>query len=158
MAALARRGFRRFYIVDNSFNIPVAQGLELCRWIRTLVPGITWRGILYPHRVSEELVRDMRQSGCVEVALGFESGSEAVLQQMHKRFTPGDVERTASLLKVHGIRRMGFLLLGGPGDTRETVEQSLAFAASLELEGLRVTVGLRIYPGTPLARVALEQG
>jgi hypothetical protein len=53
---------------------------------------------------------------------------------------------------------MGFLLLGGPGETRETVEESLAFAASLNLEALRITVGIRIYPGTPLARRALEEG
>jgi radical SAM superfamily enzyme YgiQ (UPF0313 family) len=53
---------------------------------------------------------------------------------------------------------MGFLLLGGPGETRETVEESLAFAASLALDSLRITVGLRIYPGTPLQKRAIEEG
>jgi len=57
-----------------------------------------------------------------------------------------------------GICRRGFLLLGGPGETRESVEESLAFADSLHLDALKVTVGVRIYPETPLASTALADG
>jgi radical SAM superfamily enzyme YgiQ (UPF0313 family) len=53
---------------------------------------------------------------------------------------------------------MGFLLLGGPGETRESVEESLAFADSLELSSLKITAGIRIYPHTPLAKRAVEEG
>ena len=158
VADLAQRGFRRFYFVDNSFNIPERHAFETCRWLKELAPGATWRCILYPHRVREELVRAMAESGCAEVSLGFESGSERVLREMNKRFIPDDVRATSDLLAAHGIRRMGFLLLGGPGETRETVEESLAFAESLRLESLKITVGIRIYPGTPLARRAVEEG
>jgi len=56
------------------------------------------------------------------------------------------------------IRRMGFLLLGGPGETRKSVEESLAFADSLKLESMKVTVGVRIYPYTALAKTAIEDG
>jgi radical SAM superfamily enzyme YgiQ (UPF0313 family) len=100
----------------------------------------------------------MAESGCVEVALGFESGSERVLREMNKRFTPDDVRATSDVLAAHGIRRAGFLLLGGPGETRETVEESIAFAESLHLDFLKVTVGVRVYPGTPLARRAVQDG
>jgi radical SAM superfamily enzyme YgiQ (UPF0313 family) len=158
ITALARKGYRRFYFVDNSFNLPEAQALELCRDLQGLSPGVLWRCILYPQAVSEELVQALASSGCMEVSLGFESGSPKILQEMNKRFSPEDVRRTSELLRAHGIRRQGFLLLGGPGETRETVEESLAFAQSLNLDGLRFTVGIRIYPGTPLARRALEEG
>jgi radical SAM superfamily enzyme YgiQ (UPF0313 family) len=158
VGSLLEAGFRRFYIVDNSFNIPEAHAFETCRWLKELAPGAAWRCILYPHRVGEDLVRAMADSGCVEVSVGFESGSERVLREMNKRFTPDDVRVVADLLAAHGIRRTGFLLLGGPGETRETVEQSLAFADSLRLDFLKVTVGLRIYPGTPLARRAVDEG
>jgi radical SAM superfamily enzyme YgiQ (UPF0313 family) len=158
VALLAQAGFRRFYFVDNSFNIPESHALETCRWMKELAPGTEWRCILYPHRVGEELVRAMAEAGCVEVSLGFESGSERILREMNKRFTPDDVRATSGLLAAHGIRRMGFLLLGGPGETRETVEESLAFAESLHLDFLKTTVGVRIYPGTPLARRAVEEG
>jgi radical SAM superfamily enzyme YgiQ (UPF0313 family) len=158
VAALAALGFRHIYFVDNSFNIPETQARQLCQELGGLEPRVEWRCILYPHLVREDLVRAMAEAGCVEVALGFESGSPAVLREMNKRFTPGDVRKISDLLAAHGIRRRGFLLLGGPGETRETVEESLAFAASLNLEELRITVGIRIYPGTPLARRAVQEG
>jgi hypothetical protein len=53
---------------------------------------------------------------------------------------------------------MGFLLLGGPGETKESVEKSLQFADSLGLEVVKVTTGIRIYPHTVLARIALADG
>jgi radical SAM superfamily enzyme YgiQ (UPF0313 family) len=158
LGVLAHAGYRRFYFVDNSFNIPESHALQICRWMKALAGGAEWRCILYPHLVGEPLVRAMAEAGCVEVSLGFESGCERVLREMHKRFTPADVRKTSDLLAAHGIRRMGFLLLGGPGETHATVEDSLAFAESLGLDGLRLTVGIRIYPGTPLASRALEEG
>lgn len=90
--------------------------------------------------------------------MGFESGCERILREMNKRFTPADVRHTSDLLARHGIARMGFLLLGRPGETRDSVEESLAFARSLRLDVLRITVGLRIYPGTPLAKRAMAEG
>ncbi len=53
---------------------------------------------------------------------------------------------------------MGFLLLGGPGETRETVLESLMFADSLQLESMKVTTGIRIYPYTALAETARREG
>ncbi len=59
---------------------------------------------------------------------------------------------------MSGIKRNGFLLLGTRGETQKTVEESLEFADSLHLDLLKVTVGLRIYPETPLASIAVEDG
>jgi len=53
---------------------------------------------------------------------------------------------------------MGFLLLGGPGETRASVEESLAFADSLNLDALKLTLGIRIYPQTNLAQRAVDDG
>jgi radical SAM superfamily enzyme len=53
---------------------------------------------------------------------------------------------------------MGFLLLGGPGETKESVEESVAFVDSLGLDAMKITVGLRIYPNTSLANTALSEG
>ena len=158
VARLARKGFRRFYFVDNSFNIPESHALEICRGLRGIDPRVTWRCILYPHLLREELVLAMAEAGCTEVSLGFESGSPEILRRMNKRFSPADIRAASDLLASHHIRRMGFLLLGGPGETRETVEESISFARSLALDSLKVTVGIRIYPGTPLARRAVEDG
>jgi hypothetical protein len=56
-----------------------------------------------------------------------------------------------------GIKRFGFLLLGGPVETRNTVEERLACAESLHLNYRKITVGIRIYPHTPLASLALTE-
>jgi hypothetical protein len=48
--------------------------------------------------------------------------------------------------------------LGGPGETRESVEESIAFADSLHLDGLKITTGIRIYPDTALAKIAVAEG
>jgi hypothetical protein len=68
------------------------------------------------------------------------------------------VRAVSKMFADAGIFRRGFLLLGGPGETRETVEESLMFADSLNLDALKITVGLRIYPETPLAATAFGEG
>ena len=158
VARVAEAGFRRFYFTDNTFNLPPSYALELCRCLESLHLDIGWRAIVYPSDVPEDLASAMARAGCVEVSLGFESGSPAVLRAMNKRFGPEEVRKVSGRLAAHGIRRLGFLLLGGPGETRESAVESLDFADSLDLEMLHVSVGIRIYPRTPLARLAVEEG
>jgi radical SAM superfamily enzyme YgiQ (UPF0313 family) len=108
--------------------------------------------------VDDRLAETMAAAGCREVSLGFESGSPKILTLLNKRFSPDDIRRISTRLKNAGIRRTGFLLLGGPGETRETVNESLEFADSLDLEALKITIGIRIYPHTALARTAVSEG
>jgi len=158
IAHLVTSGFRRFQFVDNTFNLPPSYALDLCRWITALRLDIVWRSILYPHDVPEELVAAMAEAGCAEVSLGFESGCRRILRMMNKRFDPDEVRCISDRLAARGIRRFGFLLLGGPGETEDSVEESLAFAESLHLDALKITTGVRIYPHTPLAGTALREG
>ena len=118
--------FDRFFFVDNTFNLPLSYAKEFCDQLVKAKLNISWRCILYPWRVDEELVEKMSEAGCKEVSLGFESGSKDVLRAMNKRFDPDEVRRISSVLAKHGIRRMGFLLLGGPGETRKTDEERRA--------------------------------
>lgn len=151
-------GFRKLYFVDNTFNLPQFHALDLCARLADIDPGFSWSCILYPHKLDKTLVQAMARAGCTDVALGFESGCEEILLALNKRFRPDDVWCSSLLLGDYGIHRMGFLLLGGPGETKATVEQSLAFADSLGLEGMHITIGIRIYPNTPLAKLAVAEG
>jgi radical SAM superfamily enzyme YgiQ (UPF0313 family) len=151
-------GFNQFYFVDNTFNFPPEYAKDLCTAIGAAGLKIRWRCILYPGFMDEEMVRKMAEAGCVEVSLGFESGCSAILRNLNKKYSVDQVRNASDLLKEHGIRRMGFLLLGGPGETRESVRESLAFADSLKLDALKLTMGIRIYPGTALEKVAREEG
>ena len=158
MQGRPRKVFDRFFFVDNTFNLPVSYATELCQQLAAAELDITWRCILYPWKVDEQLVRLMVKAGCREVSLGFESGCEPVLQAMNKQFNSQDVRRISQILGDHGIHRMGFLLLGGPGETKYSVEESLQFADSLDLEVVKVTTGIRIYPHTALANIAIAEG
>ena len=53
---------------------------------------------------------------------------------------------------------MGFLLFGGPGETRESVEESVQFVDSLPLDSVKITSGIRVYPGTKLSALAMREG
>ena len=155
---LASSGFTNFNFVDNTFNLPPCYAKELCWNIIERGLAINFWCIVYPKWVGSELVDLMTRAGCREISLGFESGSNPVLASLKKLFNADEVKMVAKMFADAGIFRRGFLLLGGPGETRESVEESLAFADSLNLDALKITVGVRIYPETPLAATALAEG
>jgi radical SAM superfamily enzyme YgiQ (UPF0313 family) len=158
IAAHVAAGFDRFYFVDSAFNLPPSYTKALCGALSSSKLDIRWRCILYPGFVDEELVRMMAKAGCVEVSLGFESGCPAMLRNFNKKFNLNQVRAAAEMLKDHGISGTGFLLLGGPGETRDSVWESLTFADSLKLDLLKITSGIRIYPGTALEKIAWQEG
>jgi radical SAM superfamily enzyme YgiQ (UPF0313 family) len=154
---VAAFGINRFFFVDNTFNFPLAYAKALCDRIIHEDISIKWRCILYPWKVDEELIEKMARAGCTEVSLGFESGSENMLKRMNKQYTLDDIRNISKMLGRQQIRRLGFLLLGGPGETRDSVEQSLSFADSLQIEAMKITTGIRIYPYTALHRIAVDE-
>jgi len=158
IARWTKEGVRRLHFVDNTFNLPVPYARALCAELIRAALGVTWRSIIYPYKMDERLAAAMAEAGCIEGSVGFESGCERILRAMNKRFRLEDVTRTCKVLRACGIERMGFLLLGGPGETRQSAEESLAFADSLDLDSLKITVGIRIYPHTRLADQARREG
>jgi radical SAM superfamily enzyme YgiQ (UPF0313 family) len=158
IARWRKSGVHRFYFVDNTFNLPPSHAKEICRKLIDHGLNIRWWSILYPKHVDKELVGLMARAGCEQVSMGFENGSERILKNMNKGFTLKEVRQISEMLSEHGIRRMGFLLLGSPGETMGSVEESLAFADSLKLDALKITAGVRIYPYTSLAKMAIDEG
>jgi len=158
LKAYTLAGFKHYFFVDNTFNIPSGYAQDLCDAIIDSGLKIEWRGILHPYKVDEKLVEKMARSGCTDISLGFESGSNLILKNMNKRFRVKDVRTISSLLKSHGVRTMGFLMLGSPGETRRTVLDSLEFVDSLQLDAVKISVGVRIYPNTALAEHAVKIG
>jgi radical SAM superfamily enzyme YgiQ (UPF0313 family) len=151
-------GLDHFFFVDNTFNLPNSYANILCEQLISSKLKINWRCILYPWKVDDELVEKMAKAGCKEVIWGFESGSEKILAKMNKKYRPADVRQISERLKKFGIGRMGFLLFGGPGETKETANESLEFADSLDLEAMKITIGIRIYPHTALVQTAIKEG
>jgi radical SAM superfamily enzyme YgiQ (UPF0313 family) len=154
---VAAFGIKNFFFVDNTFNFPLAYAKALCDRIIQADINIRWRCILYPWKVDEALIEKMARAGCKEVSLGFESGSESMLKRMNKQYSLDDIRNISMMLGRHRIGRLGFLLLGGPGETRDSVEKSLSFADSLKTEAMKITTGIRIYPHTTLHRIAVDE-
>jgi radical SAM superfamily enzyme YgiQ (UPF0313 family) len=155
---LRQAGYQNFNFVDNTFNLPPAYAKDLCRQVIEAKIDLNFWCIIYPKWIDSELVQVMQQAGCSQISFGFESGSDRMLRSLNKQFDAREVSAISRMFAEAGIERMGFLLLGGPGETKGSVEESLSFADSLHLETLKIAVGLRIYPHTPLARTALAEG
>jgi radical SAM superfamily enzyme YgiQ (UPF0313 family) len=158
LGKLRETGCRNFNFVDNTFNFPPNYAKDLCRQVIQAQLDLNLWCLIYPKWIDAELVELMRRAGCRQISFGFESGSDRMLRSFNKRYNKREVNAVSKRFAEAGIKRMGFLLLGGPGETKGTVEESLAFADSLHLETLKITVGLRIYPQTALARTALAEG
>ena len=155
---LVASGLRHFNFVDNTFNLPPYYAKDLCRRMIEKHLDLDFWCIIYPKWIDRELVQLMAQAGCREVSLGLESGADRMLGSLNKRFKAVEARTVTEMFAEAGIYRRGFLLLGGPGESKESVEESLPFADSLHLDALKITVGLRIYPETPLAATALAEG
>lgn len=158
---IARRrldGFKKFMFVDNTFNMPAPYARELCRALAKEGLDISWACIIYPGVGDRDLVKDMAEAGCTEASLGFESGSDRMLASMNKRFDKKVVREFSKMLADQGISQMGFQLLGGPGETRGSVMESFNLVDSLPLDLVKLSIGVRIYPNTALARIAIDEG
>src|SRR6478736_4061463 len=102
----------------------------------------------------------MRRAGFRTLGITAESASGAVLEKLEKGFNAAKVAEVAERVEQAGIRTLWIFLVGGPGETPGTLEETLAFAAKRLNHGdaVYLTVGLRIYPGTTLHRIAIAEG
>jgi radical SAM superfamily enzyme YgiQ (UPF0313 family) len=151
-------GITRFYFVDNLFNCPPSYAKGLCRAIMDLNLPLEWGALINPAAPDRELFRLCREAGAVFMQVGNESGSELVLTQLGKGFGRRQVELTFRLMEEEGLAYSCFLMLGGPGETRETVAESVALLSQYRPQMVNLTVGIRIYPGLALHRLALAEG
>ena len=162
MAELVRdAGVRDFDFVDSTFNAPPRHAMDVCE-------AILRRGLrvhldtsnFTPAAAPDELLALMRRAGFRSLGITAESASDPVLAQLQKGFDARQVRDVAQRVERAGLGVLWIFLVGGPGETRETLEETLCFAASRLERGdaVYLTVGLRIYPGTTLHRIAREEG
>jgi hypothetical protein len=102
----------------------------------------------------------MRRAGFRWLGITAESASDSVLERLQKGFDAAQVRAVAERVEAAGIGVLWIFLVGGPGETRETLEETLRFAAWRLGRGdaVYLTVGLRIYPGTTLHNIARDEG
>ncbi len=114
--------------LDSLFTAPKPRLLELCRELIERKVGLEW--ICYAraeHLTDPSTVRLMRDAGCTQVHVGLESGSQRMLDAMNKRTKVEDNARALELCRAAGITTIATLIVGHPGETAATVEETYAF-------------------------------
>ena len=145
---------REFFFDDDTFNIQKARTVELCSKLRPL--GLTWS---CTSRVTTdyETLKAMKEAGCRLLIVGYESGDQQILKNIKKGAT---IERARQFTKdCHklGLVIHGDFILGLPGETRETIRNTINFAKELDVETIQVSVA-HAYPGTELYDYAMKNG
>jgi radical SAM superfamily enzyme YgiQ (UPF0313 family) len=152
---------KNFDFVDSTFNSPPGHAIDVCEAIIRRNTGVHLDTTNFtPAAASEELLSAMRRAGFRTLGITAESASDAVLGRLEKGFTASKAREAAERVERAGIRALWIFLVGGPGETARTLEETLRFAEwRLERgDAVYVTVGLRIYPGTTLQRIAISEG
>ena len=157
-----RCGPRTFEFIDSTFNLPPSHAISVCEEIirRRLKVRLAAMG-LHPAGLTRELLDAMREAGFVAMMITPETVSPLMLEKLGKGFTVEQVEQAVELARDSRIASAWFFLLGGPGETMETVEQSVRFAEKrLDWRNCLAIfmTGLRILPHTQLAEIATREG
>jgi radical SAM superfamily enzyme YgiQ (UPF0313 family) len=102
----------------------------------------------------------MEHAGFAGIGMTAESASDQVLQGLRKGFTSRHVHAVAETVRHHQLPCLWIFMLGGPGETEETVKETLRFAETQirQQDAAFFTIGIRIYPGTELETTARKQG
>jgi len=143
---------KEFFFDDDTFNIQKARTIELCEKLKPL--KLTWS---CTSRVTTdyETLKAMKEAGCRLMIVGFESGDQQILKNIKKGAT---LERARQFTKdAHklGLVIHGDFILGLPGETRETIKNTISFAKELDVETIQVSVA-HAYPGTELYEFAIK--
>jgi radical SAM superfamily enzyme YgiQ (UPF0313 family) len=152
MGRLAGLGVRYAFIVDSVFNTRADHVIEICEALIRANIDIRWECFLRPRGITRELLALMRQAGLSHVEFGSDSLSDAVLQSYGKSFSYEEIERASHEAHALELNYSHFIIFGGPGETPATMEETLARTRRLPGAFFFATIGMRIYPGTPLWR------
>ena len=151
MAGLSRLGFHQINLADDLFTANRKHCLSMCSEILNRDLQVKWTSFARVDTVSRTILQQMRRAGCTTVSFGVESGSPAMLRQIKKGITLDQVETAMQLCLECGIEPHASFILGLPGETPETMQQTLAFGERLKAMG--VNHGFHIlapFPGTDI--------
>jgi len=158
--SLVERGIYAFHINDSEFNLGVRHPIAVCDEIirRGLHTKIEWYAYGMPAPFPEELARKMREAGCVGMNFGADAASDTMLTILRRTFTKADIGRALETSRRAGLRTIIELLFGAPGETRETIRETIDYMKAIDAERVSVTAGLRVFPGTELERLIRAEG
>ncbi len=156
--SLTEEGIDYLYFVDDIFNYPPSFAEALCQEMVQRKIKVKWSAFVNPGFLSETLIQWMKEAGCVGIEFGTDSGSTKMLQHYKKTFTQEEIIQSSKICVKWEIPFCHYLLLGGPGEDENTLEESFELMDQLHPTAVIAMLGIRIYPGTEMERIALSQG
>jgi radical SAM superfamily enzyme YgiQ (UPF0313 family) len=150
-------GAREVHFYDDDFTIDMARAEAICDEMLRQKIHVSWSCTTRVDLVNEKLLTKMERSGCWLIAYGVESADPTILENARKGYTFAQVEQAFRLTQKTGIRTLAYFMLGLPGETKETVQETIDF--SLKLDPDFVSWGITaLYPGSPLYMQAKKSG
>ncbi len=161
--SLLSQGIDVLHFCDSEVNVPRSHAYAICEEInrRSLGDKIRWYAYMSPVPFDEELAEGMAGAGCAGIDFTGDSACPSMLRtyrQPHRKQHIADVVR---LCRENRIAVMIDLLLGGPGETPQTVAETIDFIKKINPDCAGAALGIRIYPGTAMGEIAareLKQG
>lgn len=155
------RGVREIEFVDNVFNDPPEHALAICEELVDRNTKARLRTAdLSPLGLNDQLLDAMNKAGFTSFGLTVESASDGVLRGLRKGYGEAELEEAVEAVGRQDMPCLWIYMLGGPGETWDTAEQTLDFAER-QLRPRDAAVffpGIRIFPGTHIEQVAREEG
>lgn len=146
---LKKLGYREFHVLDDQFTTDIKKAKEICESIIRADIAMPWnlRTGVRVDRIDREFLSLAKRSGCYQMGVGFESGSQECLDAVDKGITLQQAFSACSMIKKSGIELAGFFMLGLPEETEETMRETIRFAIRLNPDYAKATV-LVPFPGT----------
>ncbi|MEI7646169.1 MAG: radical SAM protein [Chloroflexales bacterium] len=157
MVMLKELGMHHIHFEADLFTVKKEFVVDLCETIIREGIQMRWSCNSRVDFVDEDLLRLMRRAGCFMIAWGLESGSEAVLKRARKGTTVQRIQETIAASHRVGIMNWGYFIIGLPGETVETIQQTIALAKKLPVDIALFHIATP-YPGTPFYYEAVENG
>jgi len=158
---LYKRGVRDWDFVDDNFTLFIERVNKFCDLMieKGLNKKMSWRcsnGIRVD-RINFDLLKKMKKAGCYMVSLGIESGNEQILKNMKKDINLEKVRNAVKLCKKVGIETRGLFMLGNLGDNEKTMNDTIKFAKSLDLETATFHITIP-FPNTDYWKIIKKEG
>jgi radical SAM superfamily enzyme YgiQ (UPF0313 family) len=157
MALLAGLGVTFVHMYADLFTVNREQVMRLCELIVRDGPRMPWTCNSRVDYVDEEMLTLMGRAGCQFIAWGLESGNEAILKRAHKGYKLERAHEALGWARRAGIKNWGYFIIGLPGETLDTIQETIAFAKALPLDIALFHVAAP-HPGTPFFYDVVEQG
>jgi radical SAM superfamily enzyme YgiQ (UPF0313 family) len=158
--SLLAQGVDVLHLCDSEFNIPGHHASAVCDELirRRLGERVRWYAYLAVVPFDAELARRMRQAGCVGINFTGDSASAAMLATYCQPHRQDDLANVVRCCRQEGIAVMIDLLLGGPGETPQTLAETIDFVRQIGPDCAGAALGVRLYPGTAIVEMLAAQG